>query len=89
MRQGELEACLAAIREFVAYVKTHEPGTVRYVALRDTKDPLRFVPVFEFADAAAEERHSGSPGVRRFTAVLYPRLEAPVEFADYEVVATT
>ena len=50
---------------------------------------MRFLHLFEFRDAAAEERHSSSPGVRRFTAALYPRLEAPVEFTDQEVVAST
>ncbi len=70
-------------------MKRNEPGTLRYVARRERGDPTRFLHVFECADPAAKERHSSSPGVRRFTSVLYPRLEVPVEFADFELVAMT
>lgn len=40
------------------------------MALQDVEEPTRFLHVVTFADPAAEERHSASDAVRRFTATL-------------------
>lgn len=89
VRSEELEACLAAIREFVRYIDENEPGTRLYLALQEEGEVTRFLHVFVFDDAAAEQRHTGSEAVRRFTGSLYPRTVAPVEFTEYRAVATT
>jgi quinol monooxygenase YgiN len=78
-----------AIREFVAYVQSTEPDTLAYTALQESADALSFLHVFSFRDAAARERHSSSPGVRRFTEVLYPECVTPPVFTEYEAVAST
>ena len=83
-----LERCLAAIREFVAYVRANEPGTLRYEVRQEREDPTRFVHIFVFRDADADQRHSESPEVKRFASVLYPECLAPVEFIDYQQVAS-
>ena len=43
-----LEKCLAAIQEFVAYVRANEPGTLRYDVWQEVADPTRFVHIFTF-----------------------------------------
>jgi quinol monooxygenase YgiN len=87
VRPEAVERCLAAIREFVAYVQAHEPGTLRYDVWQEQKDPTRFVHAFIFRDAEAHRAHSASAEVKRFAAVLYPECLAPVEFTDYRHVA--
>jgi quinol monooxygenase YgiN len=83
-----LGRCLAAIREFVAYVRANEPGTLRYEVLQERERPTRFVHLFIFRDAEAHRIHSASPEVKRFASVLYPACLAPVEFIDYGMVAS-
>jgi quinol monooxygenase YgiN len=88
VRPEALERCLAAIHEFVAYVRAKEPGTLRYEVWQEEADPTRFVHIFVFRDAAADRIHSESPEVRKFAGVLYPECLAPVEFVDYKGVAS-
>ena len=87
VRPEALEQCLAAIREFVAYVRASEPGTLRYEVWQELDDPTRFVHIFIFRDGEADRIHSESPEVKRFAGILYPNCLAPVEFVDYRQVA--
>jgi quinol monooxygenase YgiN len=86
IRSEGLDRCLAAIREFVAYVRASEPGTLRYEVWQEEKDPTRFVHIFVFRDAEADRIHSESAEVKKFASVLYPECLAPVEFVDYRNV---
>jgi quinol monooxygenase YgiN len=88
VRPEALERCLAAIRDFVAYVKGSEPGTLRYEVWQEAKHPTRFVHVFVFRDAEADRIHSGSAEVKKFAGTLYPECLAPVEFTDYRLVVS-
>jgi quinol monooxygenase YgiN len=88
VRPQGLERCLAAIREFVAYVRANEPGTLRYEVWQEREDPTRFVHIFVFRDAEADRIHSEFPQVKKFAAVLYPECPAPVEFIDYRLVVS-
>ena len=88
VRPEAVERVLAAIREFVAYVKENEPGTLRYEAWQEQEDPTRFTHVFVFRDADAEQTHSDSADVKKFAAILYPQCLAPVEFVDFTQVAS-
>jgi quinol monooxygenase YgiN len=88
VRRESLERCLAAIREFVAYVRAHEPGTLRYDVWQQSDDPTRFVHAFVFRDAEADRIHSESDEVKKFASVLYPECLKPVEFIDYEQVVS-
>lgn len=84
VRRESLEKCLAAIREFVAYVRANEPGTLRYEVWQERSDPTRFVHIFIFRDAEADRIHSESTQVKKFASILYPECLAPVEFVDYD-----
>ncbi len=81
-----LPKVLEAIRTFVAYVRAHEPGTLRYDVWQEREDPTRFVHAFEFRDADADRAHSESEEVKAFASILYPECLAPVEFVDYDFV---
>ena len=88
VRPEALERCLAAIHEFVAYVRANEPGTLRYEVWQEQADPTRFVHIFLFRDAEADRIHSESQAVKNFSAILYPECLAPVEFIDYQQVVS-
>src|SRR5512135_2949782 len=84
VRPEALERCLAAVHEFVAYVRANEAGTLRYEVWQEKNDPTRFVHIFVFRDADADRRHSESAAVKKFSGILYPECLTPVEFIDYE-----
>jgi len=77
-----------AIREFVDYVHTHEPGSQMYLAWQEKNDPTRFLHLFIFADEAAQARHGQSEAVKRFESVYSPELVGEeVVFTDYELIS--
>jgi quinol monooxygenase YgiN len=88
VRPEAVERCLAAIHEFVAYVRANEPGTLRYEVWQEEKDTTSFVHIFVFRDAEADRIHSESQAVKKFAAILYPECLKPVEFIDYRQVVS-
>ena len=88
VKQESLPKCLAAIHEFVAYVEANEHGTLRYDVWQEKADPTKFVHIFTFRDAEAEQAHSESEAVKKFSGILYPECLEPVEFVDYLFVDT-
>jgi quinol monooxygenase YgiN len=89
VRREGLAKSLAAITEFVAYVRANEPGTLRYESWQEKGDPTRFLHVFTFTDGAAERIHSNSKAVEHFIRVLYPECVEPVVFTDFDLAAST
>ncbi len=83
VRPEALEQCLAAIHEFVAYVRMNEPGALRYEVWQEADHPTRFVHIFVWENADANRVHGDSAAVRKFASVLYPNCLAPVEFVEY------
>jgi len=78
----------AAIKEFVRYVQTNEPGTQMYVAWQQQDDPTKFIHLFIFENEAAQTRHSESAEVKRFEAAYRPELVGgDVVFTDFAMIA--
>jgi quinol monooxygenase YgiN len=86
VRPETLEQCLAAIHEFVAYVRANEPGALRYEVWQEAEHPTRFVHLFVWRDEAANRIHGESAAVKKFAGILYPNCLAPVEFITYKQV---
>jgi quinol monooxygenase YgiN len=86
IRPEALERCLAAIHEFVAYVRAKEAGAVRYEVWQESAHPTRFVHIFIWRDAEANRIHGESAAVKKFAGILYPNCLAPVEFVEYRQV---
>jgi quinol monooxygenase YgiN len=76
-----------AIKEFVDYIRTNEPGTLVYCSQQDTKDPASFVHYIIFADEAARHTHGHSEAVNHFNSILFPETLAPLEFSEWNLVA--
>lgn len=86
VRPESLEQCLAAIHEFVAYVRANEPGALRYEVWQEAEHPTRFVHLFVWSDEEANRIHGASAAVKKFAGVLYPNCLAPIEFIAYKQV---
>ena len=86
IRPDALDDVLAAIHEFVAYVRTNEPGALRYEVWQEEEHPTRFVHIFVWRDENANRIHGESAAVKKFADVLYPKCLAPVEFITYKQV---
>ena len=86
IRPEALDACLAAIHEFVAYVRDNEPGALRYEVWQEAEHPTRFVHLFVWKDEEANRIHGESAAVKKFAGILYPNCLAPVEFIEYKQV---
>ena len=84
-----LEICQQAIAEFVDHVTRNEPDTRMYISMQQEEEQTRFLHFFIFESEEAEERHANSEAVRKFTDILYPNCVEPVEFTQYELVAST
>ena len=89
VRDDALAVCEKAIREFVAYVRDHEPDTLLYTSLQEKEQPNHFLHYFIFRDEAARDLHANSEAVKHFTSILYPNLVATVEFTEYNMFAHT
>jgi quinol monooxygenase YgiN len=83
VRPEALDQCVAAIHEFVAYVRANEPGALRYEVWQEAEHATRFVHVFIWRDAEANRIHGESAAVKKFAGLLYPNCLAPVEFTVY------
>jgi quinol monooxygenase YgiN len=79
-----LPKCLAAIREFVAYVRDHEPGALRYEVWQQSSHPTHFVHIFVWKNEEASRIHAESAAVKKFAGILYPNCVKPVEFVEYK-----
>jgi quinol monooxygenase YgiN len=86
IRPEALERCLAAIHEFVAYVRENEPGALRYEVWQEAAHPTRFVHLFVWRDDEANRIHGESAAVKTFAGILYPNCLAPVEFRVYRQI---
>lgn len=89
IRPESLPICQAAIKEFLAYIRSNEPGTLYHVSLQEQDDPTSFIHYIAFRDEAGRQAHASSGAVKQFEDVLYPEMIAPVEFTEYVMVAST
>ena len=86
VRPEALDRCLAAIHEFVAYIRENEPGALRYEVWQEADHATRFVHIFVWRDAEDNRIHGRSEAVKEFAGALYPNCVAPVEFLEYKQV---
>ena len=83
VRPDALDDAISAIHEFVAYVRENEAGALRYEVWQESEHPTRFVHLFVWRDQEANRLHGESAAVKKFSAILYPKCLAPVEFIEY------
>jgi quinol monooxygenase YgiN len=89
VQSDQLDTAKQAIQEFIDYIKSNEPDTLVYASVQSAVDEMTFMHFMGFRDAAAEEKHRTSVGVKRFVDVLYPVTVNGVQFQDYMLCAST
>jgi quinol monooxygenase YgiN len=89
VKPDAVPVCIAVIEDFITYIRENEPGTLKYESFQSRDDPTEFINVFIFVDENIRDLHANSEGVKKFTAILYPNLIAPIKFTTHHLVATT
>jgi choline dehydrogenase len=72
-------AVRAAAREYLDWVRMHEPGTRRYLVVESAASAGEFTHLAEFADEAAFEASQRSAAYQRFVGELRPLLAGEVQ----------
>tara|TARA_B100000315_G_scaffold30724_1_gene26011 strand:+ start:74 stop:379 length:306 start_codon:yes stop_codon:yes gene_type:complete len=76
------------IRELVKHVKLHEPLTSIYIAQQEILNQSKFMHILKFEDETALATHQNSPASAHFVKAVYPKTLRPVEFMEYNLIAT-
>ena len=85
---SQTERVKASIRPLVEHVKSHEPLTTIYIAQQPILDPSKFMHVLRFEEEAALKVHQNSPSSAKFEQTVYPQTLKPIEFMEYNLIAT-
>ena len=85
---SKIEKVKESIRPLVEHVKNHEPLTTIYIAQQQILNPSKFMHILRFEDEAALKIHQSSPVSARFVQSVYPKTLNPIEFMEYNLIAT-
>jgi quinol monooxygenase YgiN len=77
-----------SIRQLVRHVKLHEPLTTIYIAQQQILNPSKFMHILRFEDEPALKAHQGSPASADFVQSVYPETLKPIDFMEYNLIAT-
>jgi len=77
-----------SIRQLVQHVKLHEPLTTIYVAQQQILNPSKFMHILRFEDESALKTHQSSPASANFVQSVYPETLKPIDFMEYNLIAT-
>ena len=83
-KEGEAEAALTGMIE---YVRSAEPGTVRYTLHRNVGDPTQLLMYEQYADQAAVDTHGTSDRIQNLFATLGPLLDGQPSIEMFREVA--
>ena len=85
---SKIEKVKESISSLVAHVKNHEPLTTIYIAQQEILDSSKFMHILRFEDEAALRIHQNSPASAQFVRTAYPQTIRPIEFREYNLIAT-
>ncbi len=83
-----IDRCKKAIQLLVDHVKENEKETLYYMAQQEILNPYAFLHVMVFKDEVALTLHRSSQAAENFVNVLYPQTIDPLEFKEYNMIAT-
>ena len=87
VKPESVEKCKEAIREYVALVKDHEPGTLFYTVVQDNEDPTLFLFFRISEDKAAQDQHNNAPYLKRYADLVLGESTEPEIGNSYTIVA--
>ena len=85
---NKVEHTKSSIRQLVEHVKAHEPFTTIYIAQQEILDSSKFMHILRFEDETALKIHQSSPASAQFVRTVYPQTIKPIEFGEYNLIAT-
>ena len=85
---NQVEKTKGSIRRLVEHVKIHEPLTTIYIAQQQILNPSKFMHILRFEDETALTTHQNSPASAQFVRTVYPKTLEPIEFMEYNLIAT-
>jgi len=72
---GDIDEGIAAMVEYVDYLKANEPGLELSLWLRDRDSPRHFFHIAVYDSLESLERASNSEGTDQFVERLYPEMD--------------
>jgi quinol monooxygenase YgiN len=82
-REGDAEA---ALHDMIQYVRSAEPGTLRYTLHRSVGDPTQLLIYEQYADQAAVDTHGTSDRIQSLFATLAPLLDGQPSIEMYQEI---
>jgi autoinducer 2-degrading protein len=82
-KEGQAEA---ALRDMIQYVRSAEPGTLRYALHRGIGDPTQLLMYEQYADQAAVDTHGTSDRIQGLFATLAPLLDGQPSIEMYQEI---
>jgi quinol monooxygenase YgiN len=86
VKPESVEKCKQILKEYLAFIKQNEPGTLFYIVVQDQADPTSFMHFGSYEDATAQEKHNN--GATYYADLLWAETPTPATFIDYELVAS-
>ena len=83
-KEGEAET---ALREMIQYVRSAEPGTLRFALHRGIGDPTQLLMYEQYADQGAVDTHGTSDRIQSLFATLAPLLDGQPSIEMYQEIA--
>jgi quinol monooxygenase YgiN len=87
VKPEEVEAVVAAIKEFLIAIANTEPET-KYEAMQ-LVDGVNFIHTIQFSNPMAEEQHQKAQYTIKFTDILYSSCEQQPEVTDVKEYLST
>jgi quinol monooxygenase YgiN len=87
IKPGKESDAEEALRGMIGYVRSAEPGTLRYVLHRGVADPTELLMYEQYADQAAVDTHGTSDRIQQLFATLAPLLDGQPSIEMYREVA--
>lgn len=90
LKDADIEKAMEIIRDYMAYLKEHEPELEQSLWLNSSENPLRYFHIATYKTQEALSRQVNSPGTNRFINRLDPLFDkGSVSTPSGPVIANT
>jgi quinol monooxygenase YgiN len=86
IKAGQEGAAQRALRDMIEYVRSAEPGTLRFTLHRGVGDPTQLLMYEQYADQAAVDTHGTSERIQTLFTALAPLLDGQPSIEMFEEI---
>jgi quinol monooxygenase YgiN len=87
VKKGTEQEAQAALEKMIEYVKTAEPGTVRYTLHRHANDPTKLLMYEQYVSKDAMDAHGQTDAIKQLFGTLGPMLDGAPSLEIWEEIA--